>query len=297
MGVNRRTFLKLSGLVAAGAAAGGMAGPAAAGGSVPEGIPGVEHKAMLNDVSRCIGCLSCAVACKKANKLPGVFEYSPATGGETWTTVKFLEQDSEAPKKRINLKVQCMHCGQASCAAVCPTGAAHKRNDGITVIDQNVCIGCKYCVMACPFNVPGYSEETGTVRKCNLCESRLGEGNIPACAEACPAGAVEFGNYEELLAKAGARVDYLKANGNPDAVIYGQKELNGLKTLYVLPAAAKDSGLPGDPRMATGDSLTKWTAGLLTAGLLVTIPLRSVFNDIEGQDNTTDREKGGNKDD
>jgi len=289
MDVRRRTFLKLSGLAAAGSVLGGLVPSAAAQNPTP-GIAGVEGKAMLNDPSKCIGCLSCAIACKKANHLPDIYEYSPETGGKTWTTVRF--QPHLDPATKNNIKTQCMHCNKASCVAVCPTGAAYKRIDGIVLIDQETCVGCKYCVVACPFKVPGLSEETGTVRKCTYCEARLREGKIPACAEACPVQAIEYGNYNELQEKAGARVDYLKQNGYQNAALYGLTELDGLKVIYVLPDPKAKGGLPAQPKLATGNSLTKWAAGLITAGILVTAPLRTVFNDIDTPA-VNSREKSG----
>lgn len=284
MGVSRRSFLKLSGAALAGSAVSGLLAPAARAAVQPkaQAIAGGEKKGMLNDVSKCIGCLACAIACKEYNKLPDTNEYAPATDGNNFTTVRFKERGKEVNPGLIKLKVQCMHCTQASCVQVCPTGAAYKRADGIVLIDQETCIGCGYCVVACPFKVPGVSEVTGTARKCAYCEPRLREGKITACAEACPAHAIEYGDHEELLRQARKRVDFLKSHGYPNAALYGQKELNGLKVIYVLPETAEISGLPGGPRLATGDALTKWVTGLLTAGLLVTAPLRSVFKDSAG---------------
>ncbi len=291
MGINRRTFLKLSGLVAAGSLVGGIS-PGAAAQNAPAGIPALGAKAMLNDSSKCIGCLSCAIACKKANGLPDTYQYSPVTNGSTWTTVKFGQPTDKSLKN--NTKIQCMHCNQASCVAVCPTGAARKRDDGIVLIDQETCIGCGYCVLACPFKVPGKSEETGTARKCTFCEKRLGEGKITACAEACPAGAIEFGNYDDLMAKAQKRVELLKTNGAPNAVVYGQKELGGLKVIYVMPEEPGANGIPGKPKPATGDSLLKWFSGLAMAGFLVSSPLRNIF---KADEEAVAGSKGVNKDD
>lgn len=293
VGISRRSFLKLTGAALAGSAVAGVTTPARA---AEQGIPGIDQKAMLNDVSKCIGCLSCAIACKEVNQLPDTYKYDPATGGDAFTTVKFTERDAKAAPKQINLKVQCMHCNEASCVEVCPTGAAYKRTDGIVLIDRETCIGCKYCVLACPFNVPGLSGETGTVRKCTFCEPRLREGKVTACAEACPARAIEYGDYDRLLQMAHARVDYLKANGYPNAMLYGQKELSGLKVIYVLPDTSGESGLPVNPTLATGSSLAKWAAGLVTVGLLVASPLRSVFKDDNGPGVSSNIRSGVNKD-
>lgn len=268
--------------MAAGASLGGFAGSLPAGAAVTDGIPGIEGQAMLNDVTKCIGCLSCAIACKKVNDLSDIFAYSDKIHGNTWTTIKFLEQKTKDNISSVNLKVQCMHCSQASCVAVCPTGAAYQRTDGIVLFDQATCIGCGYCVTACPFSVPGVSRESGTARKCTFCDSRLRDGKIPACAEACPAQAIEYGDYEELLAKAQGRIESLKSEGLEGAMLYGQKELGGLKVIYILPGVPEVAGLPDNPKLATGDSLVKWFAGLAMAGYLVASPLQKVFRDDAG---------------
>lgn len=272
MSIDRRKFLQVAGLTVAGIFA-GTGKPAQA----APGMPGVKDLGMLNDVSRCIGCLSCAIACKKANNLPEKYTYAAETGGDAWTTVKFVEKEDGSG--RVNLKTQCMHCENPGCVAVCPTGAAYKRADGVVFIDQETCIGCNYCAVGCPFGVPGKSEETGTARKCTFCLSRLWEGKITACAEACPAGAIVFGRRDELLAKARERVEYLRSHGYPRANLYGEKEMGGLKVLYVLPDFPANCGLPAGVRPVQSDSWLKWAAGLITAGLVVAGPLRRIFRE------------------
>ncbi len=278
MGINRRTFLKISGLIAAGSVTGGLV-PIRAGRAGAGELTGPGGQGMLNDVSKCIGCLSCAIACKQANELPDPMEYSPVTDGDNWTTVRFMERKAGETRAPVNLKVQCMHCGNPSCVAVCPTGAAYKREDGIVVIDRETCIGCKYCVMSCPFGVPGLSEEKGVVCKCTFCEGRIKEGRITACAEACPAGAIQFGSLDELLKKAEERLAFLKSDGFPNSALYGNAELGGLRVLYVLPDTPDACGLPETPRQANGDSILKWLTGLAMGGFLMVSPIRKMFSD------------------
>lgn len=295
MTISRRNFLKVSGLAAIGIAAGsldiGTRARAAA-----KGTTNLRDKVMLNDSSKCIGCLSCAIACKKTNGLLDTFSYSPSTSGDTWTTVKLNREAPKDKENSINLKVQCMHCNQPSCVAVCPTGATYKREDGIVAVDQDTCIGCRYCAIACPFSVPGVSEKTGTARKCTFCESRLTESNEPVCAEACPMDAIEFGGIDDMLSKARARVKHLKSNGFPNANLYGHRELGGLKVLYVLPDSPATSGLPENPRLSTGDSLVKWMTGLSMAGYLVFVPLRKLFLEGLAKDDQTNDQKEVKKD-
>lgn len=274
LGISRRCFVKCSGLAFAGTMAGGLIGsrPAvAADGKVPW-----QNKAVLNDTAKCIGCLSCVVACKKANNLPHLYDYSLETNAEWWTTVKLKRtKDNQVQKVRM----QCMHCTTPSCVGICPTGAAHKTEGGVVAIDQEICIGCKNCVVACPFNVPGFSEETGTARKCEFCRQRLEQGLIPACAAACPVGAIEYGDRSELLAKAAKRVGELVQEGYNNAQVYGIQQLDGLKVLYVLPEVPEILGLPHSPKLANGDAVLKWAMGILAAGFVAMAPLREIFRE------------------
>lgn len=278
MNIDRRKFLQVTGLAVAGFFTGnGKPAQAAAQAAAP-GIPGVKDMGMLIDASRCIGCLSCVIACKKANGLPEEDAYSLQTTGDAWSTVKFIKKEDGI---RINLKVQCMHCDNPGCMFVCPTGAIYKRADGVVAIDQDTCIGCNYCASACPFGIPGKSEETGTARKCNFCTPRLLEGKIPACAEVCPTGAITYGRRDKLLKEGRERVENLKTNGHPQANLFGENELGGLKVLYVLPDLPENCGLPMNVRPIQSDNWLKWATGLATAGLIVAGPLRRLFDDKE----------------
>ncbi len=290
VGISRRCFLRYSGLALASTMATGLGG---AGGPVlaaeTDGSPW-QNKAMLNDAAKCIGCLSCVAACKKANGLPEENKYSLETSAETWTTVRF---NKTADGKMINVKMQCMHCTNPSCAGICPTGAAHKTDGGVVVIDQEICVGCRNCMVACPYNIPGFSEEEGTVRKCEFCRERVAKGLIPACAEACPAGAIEFGDRSALLTKAARRVGELVSQGYDKAQVYGVQQLGGLKVLYVLPEPPEILGLPGSPKQANGDVVLKWATGILVAGFLAMAPLRAIFRAPEEKAGVTHQKEGG----
>ena len=153
---------------------------------------------MLIDLSLCIGCNACTVACKRENDVPlGAFN--------TW-----IESfDVERPDGRIaraNVPKQCNHCADAPCVQVCPTGASHRTEDGIVTVDHGRCIGCKYCMAACPYQVRTQNEETGVVDKCRLCTASAQEGTaMSSCVEVCPVKARIFGdldNPESELSKA-----------------------------------------------------------------------------------------------
>jgi formate dehydrogenase iron-sulfur subunit len=230
--------------------------------------------AMLYDTSKCVGCRACQMACKDWNELPGesldregIYESPSHLSGDTWTLIKLAEYGDAWSFSNY----QCMHCAQASCVSVCPTGAA-AHNGEFVVIDQEWCIGCGYCVQACPFNVPHRSEETGTARKCTFCIDRVTNGDQPACASACPTGALTWGQRDELLVKAKERVDALRISGFADAHLYGESELGGLGRLSVLTLPLEAYGLPQSPRQATANVAAQWLSGLVTAAVVAVVP-------------------------
>ncbi|MDI6689359.1 MAG: 4Fe-4S dicluster domain-containing protein [Actinomycetota bacterium] len=213
-------------------------------------------KAMLIDVTKCTACRACQVACKQWNQLPaekttcqGTYENPPELSPKTWTKLKFKEISENGEVKWLFRKMQCMHCTDATCVKVCPTGAAHETELGAVVIDQDKCTGCKYCVQNCPFEIPQYDTDTNTVKKCRMCYDRVSNGLTPACAQTCPPGAIQFGEREEMVSLGLERVSALKADGNLDARLYGETELGGLGVMYVLAEKAKTYDLPEEPKV------------------------------------------------
>lgn len=150
------------------------------------------------DTDRCVGCETCVVACKNWNNLTPKATATPGTAGPKFRRVMSIESGTYPNVDIVKVSLGCAHCGKPACAAVCPAGAISKRaEDGVVVVDQNKCIGCRYCFFACPFGVPQYGAE-GTMQKCNLCLERLAMGKDPACVASCPAKAVFAGPLEEL---------------------------------------------------------------------------------------------------
>jgi len=216
---------------------------------------------LLIDTTLCIGCEACSAACKEQNDLPLPIE--PVTTAYTWTTVE--EHDG------VNVRRLCMHCLEPTCASVCPVGALTRSEDGPVVYDGERCIGCRYCIMACPFGVPKYQWDrvTPVVGKCILCAGRVEEGEQTACASVCPTGATLFGERDDLLRQAKARI----AGDRERYVdhIYGEDEAGGTSVMMLAGVPFERLGLPTDvPRqslpMLTWQILSKIPNYVVIAG-------------------------------
>jgi formate dehydrogenase iron-sulfur subunit len=199
-------------------------------------LPNPTSRALLYDSTRCIGCRACVQACKESHGLPG-------TGDETEldavTYSVLLEKASDRYVRRM-----CMHCGDPSCVSACPVGAFTKTTLGPVVYDGDKCLGCRYCMVACPFSVPRYewTKTVPVVRKCDGCFERLKQGQIPACAAACPAEATVAGTRKALLADAKKRI--AENPGTYYPAIYGEHEAGGTNVLILSPVPFKELGLP-----------------------------------------------------
>ncbi len=187
--------------------------------------------AILIDTTRCTGCEACVDACKEENDLgpdrlrPGQ-ESVDALSSTRYTTV--LRRPGEH-----YIKQQCRHCLEPACVSACLVGAMQKTPEGPVIYDSELCMGCRYCIMACPYGIPRYQwdEPVPYVRKCDLCYSRTSQGQLPACVEACPEGALEYGDRDALLREAHRRI-----RENPGRYVdrvYGENEFGGTSVLYL----------------------------------------------------------------
>jgi formate dehydrogenase iron-sulfur subunit len=187
--------------------------------------------AMLVDVSRCVGCGNCQRSCSEANKLSPTTEQMQRLSSESLTFVQ--QVDLEGDQTRY-VKRQCMHCLDAACASACPVAALHQTETGPITYRADRCLGCRYCMVSCPFEVPRFEWEDGLtpeIRKCMFCFERQEKGEQPACVANCPSGALKFGKRGVLLAAAHSRI-----KANPKQYVnhvFGEHEAGGTAWLYI----------------------------------------------------------------
>lgn len=210
---------------------------------------------MLYDATKCIGCKSCVVACKEEAGLPadtrGNKLYDAPDGLNEYT--KNVIQLYKGNAEYSYVKKQCMHCIDPACVGACMLGALKKGDFGVVSYDADTCIGCRYCEVACPFNVPKFewAKSTPKIVKCELCKDRLAKGLEPACTTVCPAKAVIFGKYDDLLKEAHDRID--KHPGQYFPKVYGEEDLGGTQVLYLSHVAFEKLGFRFDDKRAVPD--------------------------------------------
>ncbi len=293
MSFNRRQFLK--------GVAAGSAAAATVGASAEEAAAALqraqkprlpEAQGLLYDSTLCVGCKACVAACKRANDMPvdispdqrawnqGTWDTAKGLSGKTLNVIKAYQNGSADVKDREEngfafVKRQCLHCVDPSCVSCCPVSAMIKdKETGIVRNDPDRCIGCRYCVYACPFEVPKFQFDGafGRIRKCELCRHRLAEGELPGCVESCPTGATLFGRVEDLRLEAHRRLalkpgdtysyprgdlngrvghgmpsheKVIKAAYQPQ--VYGETILGGTQALYLAAVPFDRLGLPFGP--------------------------------------------------
>lgn len=304
MGLNRRRFLRWG----LGAAAAGLAAPAIA--ARPSGpraprasraaqdtalktakpdtaspvpaAPPAEHVGCLVDTTLCIGCRKCEEACNRRNKLPrpeasftdrSVFRRERRPVDKAFTVVNEYAgapSPDQAAAKQTYVKVQCLHCLTPSCVSACIVGAMKKAPDGAIVYDPKICLGCRYCMVACPFQIPAYEYDVTLdprVRKCEFCASFAnGTGADPACAAACPTEALVFGKRASLLALAKDRI--AKRPDRYLAHVYGETEVGGTSWLYLTGRPQTEIGLIDLPASPPAQKTEAIQHGIFKYGII-----------------------------
>jgi formate dehydrogenase iron-sulfur subunit len=203
------------------------------------------------------------VACKQWNHLDadkttnqGTFENPRDLTPALYNRIRFIEKETSGEFTWRFLNERCMHCGDAGCMKVCPSpGALYRTKDGIVAFNKEKCISCKYCVSACPFNIPRYGADD-KVSKCNLCHDRVDGGMTPACAKACPTEALKFGNRNDIIGKAKAA----------KKTLYGENALSGMGVAYALEGPPDQYGLPDNPSIPL--SIFIWKDVIKPLGIL-----------------------------
>jgi formate dehydrogenase iron-sulfur subunit len=194
-------------------------------------------KGVLVDITKCVGCGSCTVACKMWNNL-GYKKDIPNQGpeaalsDENWTTVSHKKVTANGEPAWRFVKEQCLHCQDPACASVCMSKAIYKTPEGAVVYNPKLCVGCRYCMIACPFEIPKYEWEKAlpSVTKCQMCANKIVKGEQPACVSVCPTQALIFGERDELLKLA---ENTISADSKYVKHIYGQEEAGGTQWLYI----------------------------------------------------------------
>jgi formate dehydrogenase iron-sulfur subunit len=265
MGINRRSFLKIIGGGVAGAALGNVLTPRTV--RATAAAHPTEFMGLLVDTTRCVGCRTCEAACAEAHHLPipdisdeSVFEKRRDTTVNQWTVVNRYKTE----KGEVFVKRQCMHCNQPACVAACLVKAMEKRKEGPVTWDTN-CMGCRYCMASCPFDIPKFEYHSATprIQKCTLCWERLEKGEKPACVENCPEKALIFGPRRKLIEEANKRI--YQNPGQYQTHIYGEHEVGGTGYLYLSKVPFEQIGFRTDLGTTPYPEFTK--------GFLYSVPL------------------------
>jgi formate dehydrogenase iron-sulfur subunit len=246
--------------------------------------------AFLTDASLCIGCKACEVACKEWNELPDdgfswsghSYDNTRALGASTWRHVLFLEQKQpmgsqlagiNEPFRWQFLSDVCKHCANAGCLEGCPTGSIVRTEVGSVFVQPDICNGCGYCVVSCPFGVIEKRPEDGRAFKCTFCYDRQKAGLIPACAKACPTESIQFGDLEVLRQRGKKRVQDLQERGYSDARIYDPQETSvaGIHAFFVILGEPEAYNLPPAPEVPTAYLKSAWTSAFISAAIIFAI--------------------------
>jgi formate dehydrogenase iron-sulfur subunit len=272
----------------------------------PPNVREARKVAKLIDVSKCIGCKACQVACMEWNDVRddvgtvdnGDYNNPIDLTDRSWTVMRFYEEETKDQGLQwLIVKDGCLHCGDPGCLRACPApGAIVQYANGIVDFAQENCIGCGYCQTGCPFNIPRYGVKDSKAYKCTLCSDRVAVGLEPACIKSCPTQALSFGSKEDMLDLAGERVAELKERGFQKASIYDPAGVGGTGVFYVLPHGdAPLYRLPENPQVSPLVAL--WRSGVAkTLGVvtMLAVVVGGIFHYMKvGPLEVEEEEKGG----
>jgi formate dehydrogenase iron-sulfur subunit len=243
--------------------------------------------AFLTDSTLCIGCKACEVACKEWNELPDdgfawsglSYDNTKALGHSTWRHVKFVEREPVLglggnAGDHISWEFSsdvCKHCEHAGCLEACPTGSIVRTEFGGVYVQPDVCNGCGYCVVACPFGVVDKNPADGRAFKCTFCYDRQKAGLVPACAKACPTDSILFGELDDIRRIAGERIATLHERGMSDAVLWDARDTSvaGTHAVFIVRGDPRSYNLPPDPEVPTVYLETAWRSAAIGAAALL----------------------------
>ncbi|MCG6940498.1 MAG: formate dehydrogenase subunit beta [Thiohalocapsa sp.] len=265
------------------------------------GVRDYPDVAKLIDISKCIGCKACQVACMEWNDLrdvvgenTGSYQNPPDLDAKSWTLMRFYEVEPEPNRLEwLIRKDGCMHCADPGCLAACPSpGAIVKYSNGIVDFNQEHCIGCGYCITGCPFDIPRISQTDHKAYKCSLCSDRVAVGLEPACVKTCPTGAITFGSKPDMIDYAVDRVRDLQGRGFKNAALYDPPGVGGTHVMYVLQHADRPElyGLPQDPTISPLVELWKGVAKPVAIGVMAAVGLTALFHYITRGPNAVSKE-------
>ncbi len=240
----------------------------------------------LTDSTLCIGCKACEVACKEWNEVPAdgfvftalSYDNTAALGHSTWRHVKFVEREPQVghggnSPTHVTWEFSsdvCKHCENAGCLEACPTGSIVRTEFGSVFVQPDVCNGCGYCVVTCPFGVVDRRPDDGRAFKCTFCYDRQKFGEQPACAKACPTSSILFGDLEQLQSLADQRIAKLHGEGMTDAKLYDARDtsVGGTHAMFVIRGDERAYNLPPKPEVPTVHLRKAWTSAAIAAGAI-----------------------------
>lgn len=300
MKLTRRDFLKLCSAGAVTLGIGAKMAPSSLGTgawTVPQ--PPRPSNGVLIDTTKCVGCQQCQIACQKSKNLPEDKKIR-ALCATAPSVIEMKDISTDPAKPQLKpVKRQCMNCINPACVSACTVGALQKRADGPVVYDSDRCIGCRYCMYACPFGVPTFEWEKqfSLIRKCDGCADRRDQGKVPACVEACPAKALTYGPRSDLLTMANQRIYDPKSTYVPH--IYGEREVGGTTMLYLASVPFEQLGFPTLPDEAPAEINATIMHSTPTIAIGMATALSGIYwlikrrDKLEAQPAYTNNENGG----